>query len=168
MVRSQGAQPVAPVASLPETIPQSSLPDSVDGLPVLGVASDTLEPVGFEPEGVVMIAGLPRSGRSNAVLALVNSLSRHNPDRPVYCVARARSPPTRLGFWRGVAVDTDSLKTMLSALQELLARPAEAGGELIFKTPFPRGSRSAYPPVRPETLSVAGLHVIGGQSETFA
>lgn len=70
-----GAGP-PPIGALPSLVPAHSMPASIHGLPVLGVAYDTLQPIGFEPRGIVLLAGPHGSGRSGALEWLVGALER--------------------------------------------------------------------------------------------
>src|SRR5690606_8951384 len=59
-----GVRPAPKVGSLPEEYPASDLPDALDGHPVLGLSDVDLGPVGFDPDGVIMLlAGPPGPGR---------------------------------------------------------------------------------------------------------
>ncbi|MCR3753758.1 FtsK/SpoIIIE domain-containing protein [Lentzea californiensis] len=115
--------PAAPVIErLAERFPLSSLPASVDGLPVLGLASETLAPHTFEPAGAFLINGPPKSGRTTAVHAVVAAVRRWNPDVAVHLLSNsARSELAGLGRWDttscGPDVD-DNARKLLEGLDD--------------------------------------------------
>jgi len=89
-VPASPARVAPPVRRLPELVAASELPTTVDGLPLLGVADDTLAPVGFEPQGTFLVSGPAGSGRSTAVLQLGQALRRWRPQvRLVHLAGRA-------------------------------------------------------------------------------
>ena len=75
------------------------MPPTWRGKPVLGVADDTLEPMGFEPSGVILVAGPAQSGRTNAVRWLAESVHRAHPDTPLVHLSARRTPLSALALW---------------------------------------------------------------------
>ena len=113
-----GVRPAAAIATLPTEYPASQLPDSVGGLPVLGLSDVDLGPVGFDPDGVLLLAGPPGSGRTNAAAALALALRRAGQDVRCYLVADARSALAAAGGWTDVATSTEQIAALA---QNLLA-----------------------------------------------
>ncbi|MGV8967384.1 MAG: FtsK/SpoIIIE domain-containing protein [Cellulomonas sp.] len=119
----------APVRRLPEIVPLGGLPTDVNGLPVLGIADDTLEPMGFDPVGTFLICGPPSSGRTNALEAVVSSIARWRPEARIMHVAGRVSPLSGLGVWTRTARGADaSAELARSLIAELSTPPAD--GEL--------------------------------------
>lgn len=122
---SGGSVVAAPaIPSLPTKILLSDLQVSVHGEPSLGISDETLEAIGFKPQGTFVVAGGPSSGRSNALAVLFTSMQRSQPQtRCVYLSART-SPLAGLAGWAGAAVGVD--KVVAAAGQ--LAAELDAGG----------------------------------------
>ncbi|MFS0705039.1 FtsK/SpoIIIE domain-containing protein [Cellulomonas sp. 179-A 9B4 NHS] len=123
-LRAAGVTPAPPVRRLPAHVALSSLPTAVDGRPVLGVADDTLAPVGVEPRGTFLVAGLPGSGRSTVLAALATSLRRFAPDAPLYYVGTRRSAVRSAPVWTETAVTPDEAAALARRLLPDLLRPA--------------------------------------------
>lgn len=70
---ARGVVPAPAIASLAEVVSIDAVPPS-DELIMLGVAEESLEPIGFEPVGAFVIAGPPESGRTNALSVVVDRL----------------------------------------------------------------------------------------------
>ncbi len=123
-----GARPAPEIGSLPVEYPQSSLPDRVGGLPVLGIGETDLVPIGFDPAGVMVLSGPPASGRSTAFLAIARSLRRFDPATRLHYIGNARSAISRDPMWARVATTAEEAATLAG---ELLASVAAAGGDRI-------------------------------------
>ncbi|GAA4625720.1 FtsK/SpoIIIE domain-containing protein [Cellulomonas oligotrophica] len=122
-----GTPRTPPVRRLPAVVRAADLPAAVDGLPLLGVADDTLEPVGVDPHGTFLVAGLPGSGRTTALLALSGALRRALPDAHLALVGPARSPLPAAVAWDDVARGADDARGLAAALAARLAVPADEG-----------------------------------------
>ncbi len=109
LVRQHPEPPAPPVVRLAALVSGEDVPDAVAGLPVLGIGADTLEAVGFEPAGSIMLAGSPGSGRSHALAWLATAMTRAVPGcRPIY-IGNRRSPAAAAGIWHAVAMsETDA------------------------------------------------------------
>lgn len=117
-IRKTGRPDAAGVGSLPERIDPLELPDSWSGLPVLGLGDETLGPVGFAPEGVVLVAGPPGSGRSNAVAYLAKAVARACPDERMYYLGSRRSGLANEPLWTDVALDPDAAAELAKRLRD--------------------------------------------------
>ena len=73
------AQRPEPIRSLPSTIAAATLPERIQGLPVLGVTDLDLRALPFDPAGGLVIAGPPQSGRTAALSWFAHSLARCHP-----------------------------------------------------------------------------------------
>jgi len=129
--------PVAPaVASLPSEVLAESLPSEVDGNPVLGISDDTLAPIGFEPQGVFLLGGGPGSGRTNALVALAQSLRRWRPGTVVVYLGPRRSVVPSLLPWDVVVTSPDEIA---AAARDLVAAYAEGGDRARHTAVFVEG-----------------------------
>jgi S-DNA-T family DNA segregation ATPase FtsK/SpoIIIE len=113
------------VRRLPSFVELSTLPDAVDGMPTLGLADETLEPVGFEPHGTFLLAGLPGSGRTTVLTTLATSLRRFAPDARLCYVGNRRSPAHAAGVWSEAAVTPDEAAELARSLLPSLAEPPQ-------------------------------------------
>ncbi|MDO8122242.1 FtsK/SpoIIIE domain-containing protein [Isoptericola sp. b490] len=130
-LRASGARPAPPIRRLSAFVRASSLPTSVDGLPLLGLADETLAPVGFDPRGSFLLAGLPGSGRTTALAALGSALRRFDPDARLYFLGGRRSPVHAAGVWTRTAAGADEAAALASALLIELAEPPDGPGIVL-------------------------------------
>ncbi len=130
-LRASGAPEAPGVERLPTVVPLASLPAQVDGRPVLGVGDETLAPVGFDPRGVFLVAGMPGSGRSNALVALARALRRWSPQVRLCFVGPARSTVPHLDVWDDVATSTEEAVALVRELEPALSRPAGATPDVV-------------------------------------
>ncbi|MCF6378473.1 FHA domain-containing protein [Nocardioides KLBMP 9356] len=110
----------APVEVLGSHIPGTTVPASVAGRPVLGVAYDTLLPVGLDLASVMILAGPPGSGRTTAVRWLAESVRRARPDVRRAFVTMRRSPLVVTGGWDWTACGADEIADVVEALRPLV------------------------------------------------
>jgi len=117
--RKAGVSQAPPIESLAEVIPLGELPSEFRGRPVLGVASSTLEPHGFDPKGTFVITGPSGSGRTTAVAAAAAGLFRFSSSTALYLMTPRRSSELLdLGIWAETAVGGEAstkLATRLTA-----------------------------------------------------
>ncbi|PJI94981.1 FtsK/SpoIIIE domain-containing protein [Luteimicrobium subarcticum] len=130
-MRRAGIRPAPEVAVLPAEYPASRLPDAVGGQPVVGLDAVTLEPVGFAPEGVLLVAGPPASGRTNAVAALVGAVRRADPSTRAYLFAPGRSPLAGAVAWAAVATTVDAAATLAQDLAAAITDEDTEGRVLV-------------------------------------
>lgn len=126
--------PAPPIKALPTEIPLEELPTSVDGLPVLGVGETELAAVGFQPHGVMLVGGGPGSGRTNALLALVGSVRRWNPDCPMFYLGNARSELAGAVPWNAAATTVDDVTELAKSLTTDLATDAVPGALIVIES----------------------------------
>lgn len=124
VIRARGQHHPKRVASLAALIPASGMPNRLGDLAVLGVRDLDLQPMGFDARGIVIIAGLAQSGRTNAVHWLAESVRRRFPDTPLVHLSARRSPLTGLGLWQSSAVGGDDSAELVEILKELAASPS--------------------------------------------
>jgi len=104
-MRRQQVSDAPRVEQLPEIVRLSELPATADGRPAIGVADDSLGPVGFKPEGVFLISGPPSSGRTTAAATAMIALDRAAPGVVPVLFGGKRSPLASLGIWQQIATD---------------------------------------------------------------
>jgi S-DNA-T family DNA segregation ATPase FtsK/SpoIIIE len=120
--------PDAPrVEQLPEIVRLSDLPATADGRPAIGVADDTLSPVGFRPEGAFLISGPPSSGRTTAAAAAIIALDRAAPGIAPVFFGGQRSPLASLGIWQQTATSPAEVAEAAAKLEQAAASASEGG-----------------------------------------
>jgi len=130
-LRSEGVRDLPEIGALPTTVPVTDMPATVDGLPVFGVADDTLAPRGFEPIGSFVISGPPASGRTNALKALVVAMERFDPNVRMYHFGSRRSQLKDFRPWVRSAIKPEEEKELATELVELTAGDTSDGRILI-------------------------------------
>ena len=129
--RERGGFEAPAVERLSAMIPAASMPDRVEGMPVLGVWDETLEPLPFEPRGVFVLAGMPGSGRSSALVWLATSLRRWSEDVRMSYVGPSRSRVRQLHVWDDVAVTIEEIQALARTLRDIVAVPADDEPEVV-------------------------------------
>lgn len=112
--------PAAPVVRLPEYVALSSMPGSLEGRPVFGVADRTLQPFSFVPEGVFLVVGPPSSGRTTTMVTVVRSLLRWRETNMVY-FGQGRSSLVDACHWAEQGVGHEASAMLASQLEQTLA-----------------------------------------------
>ncbi|MDR2930951.1 MAG: FHA domain-containing protein [Propionibacteriaceae bacterium] len=120
-----GVTAAPPVRVLPASYQPSDLPDSVADMPVLGLDSIRLAPYGFPPNGVMLVAGPPGSGRSNALAAITIAMTRARPMTRCYLLAPAPSTLADRPEWTEVAQNPEQVLALATTLLTQV-RDAEA------------------------------------------
>ena len=148
--------PDAPrVEQLPKIVRLSELPATAGGRPAIGVADDSLGPVGFKPEGVFLISGPPVSGRTTAAASAMIALDRAAPGVVPVLFGGKRSPLASLGIWQQIVTDPAEVAeaaakidqaaagggegaqryaVVIEAVNEFLSTPADAPLAAMIKT----------------------------------
>lgn len=139
--------PVRPpgVGLLPASVPASDMPRDIGGRPVLGVEDGALAPISFLPEGVFMVAGPARSGRSSALNWFAHSLSQAYPDLPMVHLAARASARSATALWRADLTGAERVKDYLSTtLLDHARRPAGSRPQIaVFIEDYPEFAGSA-------------------------
>ncbi len=126
-IPSDPAYVAEPIRRLPEVVAATTMPDDVAGQPVLGVADDTLAPVGFDPSGTFIISGPMSSGRSTTILQLAGAIRRWNPATEIYHVTGRMSALSGAAVWTRSERSLDQIVDLAKALAERVAVPAAEG-----------------------------------------
>lgn len=113
VARFQPSRP-EPIRRLPSLVPAASLPATVGGLPTLGLEDRTLGPIGFEPQGVYLVAGPPKSGLSSAVRWFAQSMANVYPDVPRVLLTARSTPLAGLPLWTATVHGADRVQEFLT------------------------------------------------------
>lgn len=130
-LRAAGVADVDEIGALPTRVAQAAMPATVEGMPVFGVAEDTLEPRGFEPAGTFAIVGPPQSGRTNALRALVAAMERFDPDVKLFHFGGRRAELADFRPWVRSAVRPDDVESLAKELAELVVDESVPGRIVI-------------------------------------
>lgn len=130
-LREEGVRDLPEIGALPTMVPVTDMPAQVDGMPVFGVADDTLAPRGFEPIGSFVISGPPASGRTNALKALVIAMERFNPNVRMYHFGSRRSELKDFRPWVRSATRAEDEKELAAELAELVVSDSPDGRIMI-------------------------------------
>lgn len=121
-MRDRGYVEPEPVVRLSDHIVLDSLPITApNGAPSIGMADESLTPIGVAPQGVLMVTGPPGSGRSTALLTLAQAMRRTNPTARVVHMAPAASTIAGLGVWTDTAVGASSVMQLANELMSSVA-----------------------------------------------
>ena len=93
----------AEIRVLRDLIPAEEMPARVGALPVLGVDYGSLQPVGLEVAGPVVISGPSQSGRTNAVLWMAHAFRRARPQARLVHLSPRRTTLTSWSHWAQTA-----------------------------------------------------------------
>lgn len=114
-----GASIAPPIERLTAFVSLADLPVGVDG-PVIGLSSSTLAPMTIEPRGTFVISGPAGSGRTTALLTMVEALGRWRADITFHYFGAKRSPLAALPVWRTRGFTPDEIADAARALCDLL------------------------------------------------
>lgn len=124
---ASGATPAPEIQRLATEFSLATLPNT-PGTLALGIADDTLEPVGIEPDGVFMITGPPVSGRTTALQLLAASARRAHPHAVTAYFGSPKSLVAHTGMWTHQALSVDDAATLAKQLlEQASATPGSTG-----------------------------------------
>ncbi|GAA1852560.1 FtsK/SpoIIIE domain-containing protein [Microbacterium koreense] len=123
-LREQGVRDLPEIGALPTMVPAGDMPTEVGGMPVFGVADDTLAPHGFEPIGSFVVSGPPASGKTNALKALVAAVERFDPAVKMYHFGSRRAELKDFRPWVRSATRPEDEKELAAELAELVVSDA--------------------------------------------
>jgi len=115
-----------PIRSLPPLIPATTMPASVRGLPVLGVADVDLQPMGFDPHSMILVTGPSGSGKTSALRWMARSIRNSAAPVELCHLSLRRTPLSSSGEWARSLVGEDRIS---AELEELKARALRGGDE---------------------------------------
>lgn len=128
--RAEGAPEAPDVERLAEVFSCDDLPDRLGEDPVLGLWDESLGPVPFSARGVFLLAGMPGSGRTNALQALSIALRRWSEDVRLCYFGPKRSAVRALEVWDDTATSIDEAAALARELVPLLSVPADGPAEI--------------------------------------
>lgn len=130
-LRQEGVRDLPEIGALPTMVPASEMPAQVNGMPVFGIADDTLAPHGFEPLGSFVITGPPASGKTNALKALIIAVERFNPRVRMYHFGSRRAELKDFRPWVRSATKPEDEKELAEELAALVASDSPDGRIMI-------------------------------------
>ncbi|GAA2898041.1 FtsK/SpoIIIE domain-containing protein [Microbacterium esteraromaticum] len=130
-LREKGVRDLPEIGALPTMVPVADMPATVDGMPVFGVADDSLAPHGFEPIGSFVISGPPQSGKTNALRSLITAVERFDPNVQMYHFGSRRAELKDFRPWVRSATKAEDEKELATELAELVVSDAQKQRILI-------------------------------------
>ncbi|MEP6478101.1 MAG: FtsK/SpoIIIE domain-containing protein, partial [Rhodoglobus sp.] len=124
-IERTGRSPAPAIGSLPREYAPSALPESIDGMPVLGLSDDSLGPLPFDPTGAFLLGGSPASGRTNALRWLVESVGRALPTKTYY-LGNPRSELANVPGWTKVARTLEEVGELARTLQTVVSEAKDS------------------------------------------
>lgn len=131
VLRARGAVEASEIGALPTSLAPAELPDRVDDLPVLGVADDILGPKPFEPVGTFVVAGPPRSGKSNAIRSIISSVGRYDPAAEFFHFGGRRAVLREAREWRRTAASIEDARALAKELTSIVGDESVPGRFVI-------------------------------------
>ncbi|MEY2847701.1 MAG: hypothetical protein RI885_366 [Actinomycetota bacterium] len=128
-LRGLGVRDLPEIGALPTMALTADLPAEVGGMPVFGIADDTLSARGFEPIGSFVISGPPASGRTNTLKALVVAMERFDPAVRLYHFGSRRADLKDFRPWLRSATRPEDEAELATELAGMVV--SEAPGERI-------------------------------------
>jgi S-DNA-T family DNA segregation ATPase FtsK/SpoIIIE len=129
---ADGVRHAPAIRVLSKKVPLDSLPESVDGRPVIGVASDTLEAHPFEPAGSFLVSGPAKSGRTETLHALAVSLRRWDKEVRLYYFGNERSRLASLKLWNGTACTAQEAVRLADNVTETISSLPRGANVALF------------------------------------
>lgn len=160
-----------PVLRLPEVILAEDLPQLVDGLPTLGMEDASLAPIGFEPQGILLFAGPPKSGLSSSVRWMAESMHHALPTVPRVLLSARSTSLSSLPLWTAAVTGPDRVRDYVEdKLKPYLDSEAAEGKPAIaiFVVQFPELAGSSCDMALTEAIKSARRngHFFMGAGET--
>ena len=120
------------IANLPTELSEADLPKVYQGWPVLGMASQDLDPATFVPTGAMMVAGPPQAATTSALLWLAGSLKQWDPKvRRVFISPRRSALADVAGLWDLTMVGDEQIKEGLEKIKDYVAMQAPDNHPLL-------------------------------------
>lgn len=127
----RGVAEAPPIRRLPEDVDRAALPVAVAGRPTIGLADDTLGPVGIPTDGLFVVTGPFGSGRSTTMRTVLRSVRATWPDRPAHLVVGRRSTLRDATDWASAAQDATDAEAIASQLATALESGASSGPDPV-------------------------------------
>ncbi|WP_157002691.1 FtsK/SpoIIIE domain-containing protein [Agromyces laixinhei] len=111
------------IARLPEHIPLGEFPATTATLPTIGVADETLEPVGLPLDGLFVVTSPFGSGRTTAMRTIIASVRSARPELKPYLLVARRSSLVEATEWDEYSSDADEAESLATRLAGALELP---------------------------------------------
>ncbi len=162
-MRDNGFAEPEPIARLAEQIPLHTLPATAAGSPAIGIADETLAPIGVNPHGVFMVTGPPGSGRTTTLITLAQAVRRSNPGIRLVYLAPTTSTATGAGGWDDVVVGPSRVTDYANELMAGLPTDAADRLMVVIESVADFGGTEAENELTQlvKTLSEASVFVVG-------
>jgi len=157
------------IPRMPAQVLGSEMPDSVDGLPVLGMESESLAPRGFDMERPIIIVGQAGTGRTAAMAWLASAIRRANPDARIVHLSQRRSALGDLKAWTASHVGPAAAEEFVAKWGKALEAPGEGKDQLVVCIESVQdfgASMSDGPIVQAIKTGRRNGHLIIGEAET--
>ncbi|MGV0715836.1 FtsK/SpoIIIE domain-containing protein [Mycolicibacterium sp. XJ662] len=129
-MRQDGFVPPDPVERLSERIELDALPASTtSGSAVIGVADESLAPLGITPTRAFMVTGPSGSGRSTALVTLAQAMRRQHPTARIVHLAPSSSTIAGVDVWDDTAAGQEPVADLVNRL--MLDATPSGSGELM-------------------------------------
>lgn len=120
-------KPVA-ILSLPTLVGAATMPKTVRGLPVLGVADLDLRPMGFDPHSMIMVTGPSGSGKTSALRWMARSIKLAGTPVEMCHLSLRRTPLSADAQWSRSLIGEDRIAAELETLKARAAQSADERG----------------------------------------
>ncbi len=115
-LRARGVVDAQPIRTLPTVVDPAALPVSVAGRPTIGLADDTLAPIGIPTDGMFVVTGPFGSGRSTTMRTLIRAVRSTWSERPAHLIVGRRSSLRDATDWASVSTDGESAEALAAEL----------------------------------------------------
>jgi S-DNA-T family DNA segregation ATPase FtsK/SpoIIIE len=129
-MESFGRSPAPAIERLTDQVSLETLPASVDGGPVLGLSDETLAPLAYAADDVLLVVGPPGSGKTTTLASIAASLRGFLPGARMYLGA-GRSPLRSSVAWDETAVGLDDVAALSLKLCDRIANSGGVAGVFI-------------------------------------
>ncbi|MGH3677201.1 MAG: FtsK/SpoIIIE domain-containing protein [Mycobacterium sp.] len=162
-MREKGFAAPEPVERLAERIPLDTLPTGApSGMPI-GIADETLAPIGITPQGMLMVTGPPGSGRTTTLLTLAQAVRRDNPGARIVYMAPVASTISAVGDWSDTAIGASAVVDLANDLMSGVSTGGGTNTVVLIESLTDFGATEAEAELARmvKTLSDASVFVVG-------
>jgi DNA segregation ATPase FtsK/SpoIIIE, S-DNA-T family len=122
-LRAQNVTPTSPIERLADSIELSSLPVCVGDRPVIGVADEDLQAASISPDGLLVVTGPFRSGKTTAVKTVIESVARASKHVDAILLSpKTASELDEFGDWTSTALGASDVEPLARDLATSLTQ----------------------------------------------
>jgi DNA segregation ATPase FtsK/SpoIIIE, S-DNA-T family len=133
--RQKGGFKAPPIRVLETEVSRTALGSLVRGS--FARSGATLNPVSFASnEGVFVVAGPMKSGKSSTLASLAEALAEQTPGRPMFFVSPRRSPLSTAPFWTAASTNPEDAATLIRQLADDIAKIEPEHAPAVFIDDF--------------------------------